>query len=187
MCVSCCVCLYVCVCVCRACVCVLADSSVLSQNSATEEMPLLLSSSQSSPASKSVCNPGKELFSPHSPFCDTGLRTQPHPPTLRACVCVCVHVCACVCVRVCARARVLPCVPAGSTASCPQDTHSPWPDTLATLLLCPCLFISFVTLPSSPPFFLIFASFPAPLILFPWSGSCFAMATFPYRRTDHVL
>ncbi|XP_059893626.1 calcium/calmodulin-dependent protein kinase type II subunit gamma-like isoform X1 [Gadus macrocephalus] len=40
-----------------------ADSSVLSQNSATEEMPLLLSSSQSSPASKSVCNPGKELSS----------------------------------------------------------------------------------------------------------------------------
>lgn len=42
----------------RVCVCVLADSSTLSQSSATEEMPPLLPSNHGSPASK--CNHGNQ-------------------------------------------------------------------------------------------------------------------------------
>lgn len=79
---------YVCVCVCVRrvciycvsgcvlCVCVLADSSALSQSSATEEMPPLLPSPQSSPASKFIHGNQKPYGCPWQ-----GPNTPNQPPT----------------------------------------------------------------------------------------------------------
>lgn len=59
------------------CVCVLADSSALSQSSATEEMPPLLPSPQSSPASKCIHGNQKLYGRPWQ-----GPDTPPPPPPL---------------------------------------------------------------------------------------------------------
>lgn len=79
-------CMYVCVfivCLAAFCVCVLADSSVLSQSSATEEMPPLLPSPQSSPASKFI-HGNQKLYGRHwqGPNTPTHPLTPPLPPWL---------------------------------------------------------------------------------------------------------
>lgn len=63
-CVCCvCMCVFI-VCLAAFCMCVLADSTALSQGSATEEMPPLLPSPQSSPASKFIHGNRKAIRAP---------------------------------------------------------------------------------------------------------------------------
>lgn len=57
------VCVFI-VCLAAFCMCVLADSTALSQGSATEEMPPLLPSPQSSPASKFIHGNRKAIWAP---------------------------------------------------------------------------------------------------------------------------
>lgn len=70
----------------RACVCVIADSSTLSQSSATEEMPPLLPSNHGSPASK--CNHGNQKLccghwqGPNPPHPHPTTHSPTWPPTL---------------------------------------------------------------------------------------------------------
>lgn len=58
-----CMCVFI-VCLAAFCMCVLADSTALSQGSATEEMPPLLPSPQSSPASKFIHGNRKAIRAP---------------------------------------------------------------------------------------------------------------------------
>lgn len=78
-----CVCVFIYVCVYLLYVCVLADSSALSQSSATEEMPPLLPSPQSSPASKFIHGNQKLYGHPwQGPYTPTHPTTPPLPPWL---------------------------------------------------------------------------------------------------------